>query len=43
MKFLRSDRGGEYLRLEFSDDLKQCGIVPQLTPPGMPQWNGVLL
>jgi hypothetical protein len=29
------------LRLEFSEHLKQCGIIPQLTPPGMPQWNGV--
>jgi hypothetical protein len=29
------------LRFEFSDHLKQCGIVRQLTPPGMPQWNGV--
>jgi hypothetical protein len=29
------------LSLEFSDHLKQCGILPQLTPPGMPQWNGV--
>jgi hypothetical protein len=28
IKFLRSDRGGEYLSLEFSDHLKQCGIVP---------------
>ena len=26
---------------EFGDHLKQCGIVPQLTPPGTPQWNGV--
>jgi transposase InsO family protein len=42
IKFLRSDRGGEYLSFEFSDHLKQCGIIPQLTPPGMPQWNGVL-
>ena len=25
---------------EFGDHLKQCGIVPQLTPPGTPQWNG---
>jgi hypothetical protein len=41
IKFLRSDRGGEYLSLEFDDHLKQCGIIPQLTPPGMPQWNGV--
>jgi hypothetical protein len=29
------------LSLEFSDHLKQCGIIPQLTLPGMPQWNGV--
>ena len=41
IKFLRSDRGGEYLSHEFSDYLKQCGIVPQLTPPGTLQWNGV--
>jgi hypothetical protein len=41
IKYLRSDRGGEYLSLEFGDHLKKCGIVPQLTPPGTPQWNGV--
>jgi transposase InsO family protein len=41
IKFLQSDHGDEYLSLEFSDHLKQCGIVPQLTPPGTPQWNGV--
>ena len=41
IKFLRSDRGGEYLSHEFGDHLKQCGIVPQWTPPGTPQWNGV--
>jgi hypothetical protein len=29
------------LSREFNDHLKQCGIVPQLTPPRMPQWNGV--
>jgi hypothetical protein len=29
------------LSLEFSDHLKQYGIVPQLTLPRMPQWNGV--
>jgi hypothetical protein len=28
IKYLRSDRGGEYLSLEFSDHLKKCGIVP---------------
>jgi hypothetical protein len=37
IKFLRSDRGGEYLSLEFGDHFQQCGIVPQLTPPGTPQ------
>ena len=41
IKALRSDRGGEYLSHEFSDHLKSCGIVPQLTPPGTPQRNGV--
>jgi hypothetical protein len=41
IKFLRSDRGGEYLNLEFSDHLKQCEIVSQLTLPGTPQRNGV--
>jgi transposase InsO family protein len=39
IKFLRSHRRGEYLSLEFSDHLKQYGIIPQLTPPRMPQWN----
>src|SRR5215216_1902456 len=33
IKFLRSDRGGEYMSHEFDDHLKSCGIVPQLTPP----------
>ena len=41
IKFLRSDRGGEYLSYEFGLHLKQCGIVSQLTPPGTPQHNGV--
>ena len=41
MKFLRSDHGGEYLSYDFGPHLKQCGIVPQLTPPGTPQRNGV--
>ena len=36
IKFLRSDRGGEYLSYEFGVHLKQCGIVLQLTPPGTP-------
>jgi len=41
IKALRSDCGGEYLSHEFSSHLKSCGIVPQLTPPGTPQRNGV--
>ena len=41
IKFLRSDRGDEYLSYEFGLQLKQCGIVSQLTPPGTPQRNGV--
>ena len=41
IKFLRSDRGGEYLSSEFGLHLKQCGIVSQLTPLGTPQRNGV--
>ena len=41
IKFLRSDRGDEYLSYEFGLHLKQCEIVSQLTPPGTPQCNGV--
>ena len=41
IKFLRSDRGGEYLSYEFGLNLKQCGIVLQHTPRGTPQRNGV--
>ena len=41
IKFLRSDRGNEYLSYEFGLHLKQRGIVSQLTPPGTPQSNGV--
>ena len=41
IKFLQSDRGGEYLSYEFGLHLKQCEIVSQLTPPGTPQRNGV--
>lgn len=41
IKFLRSNRGGEYLSSEFDAYLKECGIVSQLTPPYTPQHNGV--
>ena len=40
IKFLQSDRGGEYLSYEFGLHLKQCGIVSQLMPPGTPRRNG---
>ena len=41
IKFLRSDRGDEYLSYEFGLQLKQCEIVSQLTPPRTPQRYGV--
>ncbi|GKD70481.1 retrotransposon protein, putative, ty1-copia subclass, partial [Tanacetum coccineum] len=37
IKAIRSDRGGEYISLEFKDYLKANGIVQQLTPPYTPQ------
>ena len=41
IKFLRSDRGEEYLSYEFVLHIKQCGIVSQLMPPGTPLRYGV--
>ena len=41
IKFLRSDRGGEYLSYKFGHHLKQCGIFSQLTPLGTPHRDGV--
>ncbi|GJR13233.1 retrotransposon protein, putative, ty1-copia subclass [Tanacetum coccineum] len=41
IKAHRSDRGGKYISQEFKDYLKACGIVQQLTPPYIPQHNGV--
>ena len=41
IRFLQSDHGDKYLSYEFGLQLKQCGIVSQLTPPGKPQRNGV--
>ncbi|GKB12422.1 retrotransposon protein, putative, ty1-copia subclass [Tanacetum coccineum] len=41
IKVLQSDKGGEYLSIEFFDHLKNFGIVSQLTPPRTPQLNGV--
>ena len=39
--FLRSDHRDEYLSYDFGLQLKQCGIVSQLTPPRTPQRYGV--
>ncbi len=36
IKIVRSDRGGEYLSIEFNEFLKEYGNVSQLTPPGTP-------
>src|SRR4051812_41847867 len=41
IKFLQSDRGGEYLSYEFGTHMKQCGIVSKHTHTGLPQRNGV--
>ncbi|WBP92221.1 reverse transcriptase domain-containing protein [Kitasatospora cathayae] len=41
IKTLRSDRGGEYMDLEFKDYLIENGITSQLSAPGTPQQNGV--
>ena len=41
IKFLQFDRGEKYLSYEFGLQLKQCGIVSQLTPPGTPHRYGV--
>jgi transposase InsO family protein len=41
IKKLRSDRGGEYLSMEFNRYLKDQGIKRQLTVHHLPQQNGV--
>ncbi|GJR63594.1 retrotransposon protein, putative, ty1-copia subclass [Tanacetum coccineum] len=41
IKALRLDRGGECISQEFKDYLKACSIVQQLTPPYIPQYNGM--
>ena len=41
IKTLRSDRVGEYLSTEFTQFLKDHGILSQWTPPYTPQLNGV--
>nr|GEU36113.1 retrotransposon protein, putative, Ty1-copia subclass [Tanacetum cinerariifolium] len=41
LKLFQSDSGGEYISIEFFNHLKNCGIVSHLTPPRIPQLNGV--
>ena len=41
LQTLRSDRGGEYLDIEFIDHLIENGILSQLSARGDPQQNGV--
>src|SRR5271168_2200857 len=41
IKSLRSDRGGEYLSVEFSAHLKKVGTVRRLTAHDTPEHNGV--
>ena len=41
IKFIRYDRGGEYLSYEFGFHLKPWEIVSLLKPPGTPLCNGV--
>ena len=41
IKALRSYRGGEYLSQEFTDHLRDYGIVSQLTPLWTLEWNGI--
>jgi hypothetical protein len=41
IKWLRSDRGGEYFSADFSDFCVEHGIIHESTPPYSPQSNGV--
>jgi hypothetical protein len=41
IKWLRSDRGGEYFSGDFSDFCVEHGIIHERTPPYSPQSNGV--
>ena len=42
VKLLRSDNGGEFTSKEFEEELREMGIVHQLTLPYTPQHNGVV-
>ena len=42
IKFLRTDRGGEFLSKEFTKFCDEHGIKRELTAPYTPQQNGVV-
>lgn len=42
IKAMRSDGGGEYISIEYSDHLESNGIQKQLTVPHTPHQNGVV-
>ena len=41
IKWLRVDKGGEYMSSEFEEYLNSCGIKRQFTTRNRPQQNGV--
>jgi transposase InsO family protein len=42
LKWLRSDRGGEYFSSDFFDFCVEHGIIHERTPPYSPQYNVVV-
>ena len=41
LKFLRSNRGGEFISNEFNNSYFERGIKRQVSAPGTPQQNGI--
>ena len=41
LKFLRSDRGGEFISHEFNNFCIERGIKRQVSTPGTPEQNGI--
>ena len=42
LKYLRSDRGGEFISNELNDFCIERGIKRQVSAPGTPQQNGIV-